>query len=131
MTAYDDYAVEAFEKEAVDYLLKPVTRERLEKTVRRLRQRPETGVVLPAETIRRLLDRLVPGGENAPVAIPPRPARRRVRLISVDDVIYFQAQDKYITVITREGESLIRKSIRDLAAELDPDQFWQIHRGNR
>jgi len=52
-----------------------------------------------------------------------------VRLIPVDDVLYFQAQNKYTTVITREGESLIRKSIRDLAAELDPDRFWQIHRG--
>ncbi len=52
-----------------------------------------------------------------------------VRLIPVDDVIYFKAQDKYTLVITREGESLIRKAVKDLALELDPERFWQIHRG--
>jgi DNA-binding LytR/AlgR family response regulator len=129
VTSYDDYAVEAFEKEAVDYLLKPVTRERLEKTVRRLRQGLETGAALPAEAIRRLLDRLSPEGENRRLQYLRVQQGDGVRLISVDDVVYFQAQDKYTTVMTREGETLIRKSIRDLAAELDPDRFWQIHRG--
>jgi DNA-binding LytR/AlgR family response regulator len=129
VTAYDDYAVEAFDKEAMDYLLKPVTRERLEKTVQRLQKELQTGAGLPAETLRRLLNRLSPEGENRRLQYLRVQQGDGVRLIPVDDVIYFQAQDKYTTVITREGESLIRKSIRDLAAELDPDQFWQIHRG--
>jgi DNA-binding LytR/AlgR family response regulator len=129
VTAFDDYAVEAFEQEAVDYLLKPVTRERLERTVRRLRQGLEDGAALPAETLERLLVRLSPAGESRRLRYIRVQHGDGVRLIPVGDVVYFQAQDKYTSVITREGESLIRKSIRDLAADLDPDQFWQIHRG--
>jgi len=129
VTAFDDYAVEAFEKEAVDYLLKPVTRERLEKTVRRLRPGLETGAALPAETLQRLLDHLAPPGKSRRLRYLRIQQGDGVRLIPAADVIYFQAQDKYTSVVTREGESLIRKSIRDLTAELDPDQFWQIHRG--
>lgn len=129
VTAYDDYAVEAFEQEAVDYLLKPVTRERLAKTVQRLKKELQTGADLPAETLRRLLDRLSSEGEIRRLQYLRVQHGDAVRLIPVDEVIYFQAQDKYTAVITKEGESLIRKSIRDLAAELDPDRFWQIHRG--
>jgi len=129
VTAYDGYAVEAFEKEAVDYLLKPVSKERLERTVKRLKEDLETGKAVPADILQRLMARLS-GGED-----PQRLQYLRVqqgdavRLISVDDVIYFKAEDKYTTVITKEGESLIRKPIRELVEELDPAKFWQIHRG--
>lgn len=129
VTAYDAYAVEAFEKEAVDYLLKPDSNDRLEKTVIRLKQGLETGEPVPVETLRRLVSRLS-GDEGSRRLRYVRLQRGdSVRLIPVDEVIYFKAQDKYTLVITREGESLIRKPVKELKAELDPDKFWQIHRG--
>ena len=129
VTAYDEYAVEAFEKEAVDYLLKPVSRERLERTVKRLKEDLETGKAVPAEILNRLM--VLFSGEEASQRLQYLRVQQgdAVRLIPVDDVIYFKAEDKYTTVITEEGEALIRKPIKDLAEELDPDKFWQIHRG--
>jgi len=129
VTAYDEYAVEAFEKEAVDYLLKPVSRERLERTVKRLRQALETGAPVPTEILQRLMVRL--SGEEASQRLQYLRVQQgdAVRLIHVDEVIYFKAGDKYTTVITREGESLIRKPFKELAQQLDPEKFWQIHRG--
>lgn len=132
VTAYDDYAVEAFEKEAIDYLMKPVTPERLEITVRRLKDRmadpPEQ-----AGSIKSVIDYLAGLTENRPGNGNLRWIRAQhgndIRLIPVEDVIYFKAQDKYTLVITEKGESLIRKAIKDLGQELHPDRFWQINRG--
>jgi DNA-binding LytR/AlgR family response regulator len=129
VTAYDAFAVEAFEKEAVDYLLKPVSNERLKKTVARLKDGLETGVPAPVETLHRLMTRLSNDEELRHLHYVRLQHGDGVRLIPVDDVIYFKAQDKYTLVITREGESLIRKPIKELAAELDQEKFWQIHRG--
>ncbi len=129
VTAYDQYAVEAFEKEAVDYLLKPVFSERLEKTVKRLKADLETGNTLTPEIFHRLMDRLS-GRETIKHLEYIRIQKDdSVRLIPVDEVIYFKAEDKYTLVITRQGESLIRKPVRELTEELDPGKFWQIHRG--
>jgi DNA-binding LytR/AlgR family response regulator len=130
VTAYDEYAVEAFEKEAVDYLLKPVSKERLEKTVKRLKEELATGAALPTEILQRLMVRL--SREKGSGSLQYLRVQRGdgVRLIHVDDVIYFKAEDKYTTVITKEGESLLRKPIRELAEELDPEKFWQVHRGS-
>lgn len=136
VTAYDQYAVTAFEREAVDYLLKPVSDERLAETVRRLRERfrqasaPE-GLAAALEA----LGRILPAGGGATLAAPERLAWIRaaignqVRLIAVEEVCYFQANDKYTSVFTREGEALIRTSLKELAEQLDPAKFWQIHRG--
>jgi DNA-binding LytR/AlgR family response regulator len=129
VTAYDAYAVEAFEKEAVDYLLKPVSSERLEKTVTRLKQVLRTGEPAPVEALRRLMIRLSGDEKSCRLRYVRLQHGDSVRLIPVDDVIYFKAQDKYTLVITREGESLIRKPVKELASELDPERFWQIHRG--
>ncbi|MBN1106545.1 MAG: response regulator transcription factor [Deltaproteobacteria bacterium] len=129
VTAYDEYAVEAFEKEAVDYLLKPVSGERLEKTVRRLKEEISAGVAVPAETLERLRDLLSQGPDSGRLRHIRVQHGDGVRLIPVEEVIYFKAEDKYTRVITREGESLIRKPIRELGEELDPERFWQIHRG--
>jgi DNA-binding LytR/AlgR family response regulator len=129
VTAYDAYAVEAFEKEAVDYLLKPVSRERLEKTVLRLKEGLKTGKALPVEALRRIITQIVDDEGPQRLRYVRLQHGDSVRLIPVDDVIYFKAQDKYTRVITLEGESLIRKPIRELAVELEPEQFWQIHRG--
>ena len=135
VTAYDEYAVTAFEREAVDYLLKPVSDERLRQTVRRLRERvgstpPPEGLAAALDALSRILPAL--GG-----AVPGAPERlawiraatgNQVRLIAVEEVSYFQANDKYTSVFTREGEALIRTSLKELAEQLDPARFWQIHR---
>jgi DNA-binding LytR/AlgR family response regulator len=129
VTAYDEYAVEAFEKEAVDYLLKPVSVERLEKTVKRLKEALETGAAVPAEILHRLISRLSSEEGSRRLQYIRVQHGDGVRLIHVDDVIYFKAEDKYTMVITREGESLVRKPIKELSEDLDPEKFWQIHRG--
>ena len=131
ITAYDRYAVEAFEHEAMDYLLKPVTRERLEKTVRRLHKKL-SGTDDPSgsrqEVLDRVLDVFQARTEKSLQWIKAQHGDG-IRLIHVDDVYYFQADDKYTRVVTHTGESLIRKPIKELADELDPDRFWRVHRG--
>lgn len=129
VTAFDEYAVEAFEKEAVDYLLKPVSKERLEKTVKRLKEDLASGAALPAEILQRLMVRLSREEGSGRLQYLRVQHGDGVRLIHVDEVIYFKAEDKYTTVITREGESLVRKPIKELAEELDRERFWQVHRG--
>ena len=132
VTAYDRYAVEAFEQEAVDYLLKPVSKERLTQTVLRLRDRLEsTSSPMPrlTEVIENLLSKLsVQSGRDYLRWIKTQ-YKDSIRLIPVEEIDYFKADDKYTLVMTKEGESLIRKSIKELVDKLDPGQFWQIHRG--
>ncbi len=132
VTAYDQYAVDAFEKAAVDYLLKPITTDRLHKTVSKLKQRCAASAVANVE-IAGMLENLVHRAASADQRKPLKWIRvlkgETVRLIPVDDVCYFQAQDKYTAVVTLSGEYLIRKPVRELAEELDAQFFWQIHRG--
>jgi DNA-binding LytR/AlgR family response regulator len=132
VTAYDQYAVEAFEHEALDYLLKPVTSERLEKTVRRL-QDQITASQKPPQQISEIVERLMTSvlQRQAPAHLQFVRVQQGdgIRLIPVEEVYYFKASDKYTLVITKEGESIIRKPIKELADELDPQQFWRIHRG--
>ena len=132
ITAYDAYAVKAFENEALDYILKPVTENRLDKTVKRLQKQmsstPRQGAEI-TETLERVLSSL-----EAKVSIDYLQWIKvqhgdGVRLIPVAEVCYFKAGDKYTMVMTGKGESLIRKSIKSLEEELDPNQFWRIHRG--
>jgi DNA-binding LytR/AlgR family response regulator len=134
VTAYDQYAVEAFEAEAVDYLLKPVTAERLERTVLRLKR----GLDAPAGSapgeewpglMARLMARLEAPGKKEYLKWITLQHRDTVRLVSVEDVRCFRSSDKYTAVLTTDGESLINTPIRDLALSLDPDLFWRIHRG--
>lgn len=130
VTAYDQYAVEAFEREAVDYLLKPVSVERLEQTVQRLKVLATPSG--PPQHLEAVLSQLLSKlpGHRADDYLRWIKIRHKdaVRLIPVEDVCYFKADDKYTLVITGEGESLIKKSIKELTRELDPDKFWQIHR---
>ncbi len=129
VTAYDQYAVDAFERGAIDYLLKPVTPERMAATVQRLQARAGQP---DADALASLLARL--GAELPPAAVPEpltwitASAGRETRLILVDDVVYFRADNKYTTVSTADGEALLRTPIRDLLARLDPAVFKQIHR---
>jgi len=128
VTAYDQYAVDAFERGAIDYLLKPISAERLDATVQRLQARGGSDAVALAA----LLERIGPlrPREDAP---PPltwitASAGRETRLVLVEDVAYFRADNKYTTVVTEEGEALLRTPIRDLLEVLDPTMFKQIHR---
>lgn len=134
ITAFDQYAVEAFESEAVDYLVKPVTKERLLQTVSRLKKQLKSSPEPPAdlaEMIKKILSGLQ-GNTNTGLRYLQwikTQHKENVRLISVEEIDYFQAGNKYTLVITAEGESLIKKSIKELSQELDPQRFWQIHRG--
>ena len=124
VTAYDEYAVAAFEEGAVDYVLKPVTAERMHKVVERLQARIGT----PPADLGALLARLAARDGASLKWIRPS-LGSAMKLIAIDDVIYFQAEDKYTKVVTADGDALIKKPIKELFEELDPDAFWQIHRG--
>ena len=132
ITAFDQYAIEAFENEAVDYILKPVTDNRLKKTINRLKKQI-SGISDPSPDFSATMERLLAAlnHKQSPGYLKWIKVRHgeEVRLIAIDDVCYFKAEDKYTVVKTREGESLIKKSIRQLTEELDPEQFWRIHRG--
>jgi DNA-binding LytR/AlgR family response regulator len=129
VTAYDQYAVDAFERGAIDYLLKPIVPERLAATVRRLQARSGQH---DAEALAALLERLRKGlpraGGPEPLTWITASAGRETRLILVDDVAYFRADNKYTTVVTADGEALLRTPIRELLTVLDANTFKQIHR---
>jgi DNA-binding LytR/AlgR family response regulator len=132
ITAFDQYAIEAFENEAVDYILKPATEQRLQKTIKRLKKQL-SGSSISSLDFTQSMDRLFAALKDRPASgylkwIKVRQGEE-VRLIAVDDICYFKSEDKYTVVKTREGESLIKKTIQQLTEELDPDQFWRIHRG--
>jgi DNA-binding LytR/AlgR family response regulator len=131
VTAYNQYAVDAFERGAVDYLLKPVQRERLEATVRRLKARGASGDANAgalAAIVEQLRARLPGEAKGAPLQWITASVGKETRLILVEDVAYFKAEDKYTVVMTAEGEALIRKAIRELLDLLDPAVFKQVHR---
>ena len=131
ITAYDQYAIEAFENEAVDYLLKPVDSRRLKKTVERVQRRLMTTSTRLGDfsvIAEKLVSRLsAPKATNYLKWIKAQHGSE-IRLISTDDIFYFKSADKYTQVISKFGESLINKPIKELAQELDPEKFWQIHR---
>ena len=129
-TAYDEYAIRAFDAGAVDYLLKPVTEDRLRIAVERVQARLAQP---PADDLQARVDeleaRLRPAGDRL-IRWISAGVGDHVRMIGIDEVLFFQAQDKYVRVVTAEGEALIRTPIKDLLAGLDPDVFWQVHRGS-
>ncbi len=126
VTAFDDHALAAFDAGAVDYVLKPVDDERLSQALARLRAR----VAQPAAPDMSALHKLLAG--LAPTKPAPRPIQagvgREVHLIQPEDVIYFEADQRYTRVVHQGGDALIRTPLRELLTQLDPDQFWQIHR---
>ncbi len=124
VTAYDEYAVAAFEEGAVDYLLKPPTPERIDKVVARLKSRLSSAPLDLAALLARLAGR--EGG--GPLRWVRASLGASMRMIDVNEILYFQAEDKYTKVVTADGDALIRKPIKELYEELDPDAFWQIHR---
>ena len=125
VTAYDEYAIAAFDEGAVDYVLKPVTSERIAKVVSRVKARLALPPLDLAALLRRLAERDEPG---APLKWIRASLGNVMQMIAVADVVYFRAEDKYTKVVTRDSEALIRKPIKDLYDELDQEAFWQIHR---
>jgi DNA-binding LytR/AlgR family response regulator len=150
-TAHEQYALQAFDSEAFDYLLKPIRLERLQRTVERLKETLASPAPAPAPAspdtaaqLAAMLRQLGVPVPNAPAdaAAPPASAPataplqwiraaqgQETRLIAVDEVIYFQSNDKYTSVFIADGEHLIRTPLRQLREQLDTQHFWQIHRG--
>ncbi|MBN8758079.1 MULTISPECIES: LytR/AlgR family response regulator transcription factor [Variovorax] len=147
VTAYDEYAARAFEAQAIDYVLKPVQPERLRKTVARLRQalaapQPSATPAVADEALERTLAQwrqvLAAAGAGAETVAPPTAPLRMiaasdaggstVRMVPVDEVLYFEAADKYLRVLTATHEYLIRTPLKQLLPQLDADTFWQVHR---
>jgi DNA-binding LytR/AlgR family response regulator len=133
VTAYEQYAVQAFEQGAIDYLVKPFDEARLADTVQRLKQRLQQPVAAPSalesvlETLQAELQRRN-GAPGSHLQWIKASVGQSVRLIPVDQVIYLKADEKYTLVVWEAGEALIRKTIRELADELDPSRFVQTHR---
>jgi DNA-binding LytR/AlgR family response regulator len=125
VTAYDEYAVSAFEEGAIDYLLKPVTADRLGRMMARLKERLAGSPLDLKALLARLAARDGAAGALKWVRASLGTA---MKLIAVDDVLYFQSEDKYTKVVTAEGDGLIKKPIKELYEELDPASFWQVHR---
>lgn len=148
VTAYDEYAARAFEAEAIDYVLKPVQPERLRKTVARLRQAlaavaPSPSTASSDEVLERTLAQwrqvlgAAGGAGGAQPSTSTAPLRMiaasdaggaTVRMVPIDEVLYFEAADKYLRVLTATQEYLIRTPLKQLLPQLDSDTFWQVHR---
>ncbi len=144
VTAYDQYAVQAFEAQAVDYLLKPVQTARLQKTVQKLQlalmNKAQTAINLEAtmNQLRHLLAApgivsppaaaTTPPGSTAPLTLIQASNGSQIHMVPVADVLYFEAADKYVRVLTAVREYLIRTPLKELTAQLDTQVFWQIHR---
>src|SRR5512141_387611 len=127
VTAYDQYAIQAFETGAVDYILKPATDERLAVTVERLKAKLAT----PPADLNAVLARLteqISGGKREKLQWIKATVGQNLRLIPVGEVLFFQSDEKYTRVVLAEGEALIKTPIRELLDGLDPEVFWQIHR---
>ena len=146
VTAYDEYALQAFEAQAMDYVLKPVQSERLARTAQRLqaalaqRESPAPGAAEPTldaalAQLRALLTSPEPShlaaGANAPerLSVIQASVGNAIRLVPVAEVVVFEAADKYVRVLTAAHEFLIRTPLKDLLPRLDPAEFWQVHRG--
>ncbi len=130
VTAYNQYAIDAFERGAVDYLMKPIARDRLAATIRRVKARIASGGA-DAAALAAIVEQLrgkIEASRPQALAWITASVGKETRLIMVEDVAYFKAEDKYTAVMTAEGEALIRKPIRELMDVLDPAIFKQIHR---
>ena len=139
VTAYDQYAVQAFEAQAIDYLLKPVQTARLAQTVQRLRQwwqQQRSGQMLnqlevTLQQLLRLQSEPPATAANTgavPLSIVQASMGQQIHMLPVQDIVYLEAADKYLRVLTAEHEYLLRTPLKDLLPQLDSQQFWQIHR---
>ena len=137
VTAYDQYAVQAFETQAVDYLLKPVQLARLQRTVEKLQlalAKPDAAAINLEATLVQLRGLLAAGNASAPVVYAPlaviqASVGNSIRMVPIDEVLCFEAADKYVRVLTAEREYLIRTPLKELTDQIDTKVFWQVHRG--
>jgi DNA-binding LytR/AlgR family response regulator len=131
-TAYDSHAVAAFDAGAVDYLLKPIAAGRLQQTVQRLQQRLAANAAAP--DLDGLVARLAARMGGAPGSVPrlkwlSASVGDTIKMFSIDEVLFFQSDEKYTRVVTAGDEAHVRKPLKEIAEGLDPDEFWQVHRG--
>lgn len=129
VTAYDEFALRAFDLAAVDYLLKPVTEERLRRTVEKLKKQQAPSVDALVAQLRQILSSQPPMGSGEILRTVRAGSGETVKMIPVAEVCYFRASDKYTAVVTKDGESLIRVPLKELLGRLPPEQFAQVHRG--
>lgn len=135
VTAYDQYAVQAFEAQAIDYVLKPIQPGRLQKTVDKLRQVLAQRTAHDGAGLEATLGQLRHLLQGAPAAAQPQlkviqaSVGSTIRMVPIEDVVYFEAADKYVRVVCADGEVLIRTPLKELLPQLDPQLFWQVHRG--
>ena len=132
-TAYDSHAVAAFDAGAVDYLLKPINAERLAQAVARLRERLRSPAAVPdIDTLLQRLGQRLQGGE---AAAAPRlrwvsaSVGETIKMFAIEEVLFFQSDEKYTRVVTAHDEAHVRKPLREISDGLDPEEFWQVHRG--
>ncbi len=142
ITAYDQYAVEAFEAQALDYVLKPVQPARLQKTVAKLKDllaqrrqgkgdEAQTGLDATLAQLRHLLASAGagPAAASAPLKLIQASVGSAIRMVPVEEVLYFEAAEKYVRVLTEKHEYLLRTPLKELLPQLDTNDFWQVHRG--
>lgn len=137
ITAYDQYAVQAFETQAIDYVLKPVQAARLQKTVAKVREALAKRGARGGNDIEATLGQLrhLLGAVDKPAQAPELlkvlqvSVGSGIRMVPIDEVLYFEAADKYIRVLTDAHEYLIRTPLKELLPQLDGKRFWQVHRG--
>lgn len=130
ITAYDQYAIEAFDQGAVDYVMKPADTERLARTVERLKTRLAASSAPNdmSSMLAKLAEQMGIATKRSYLKWIQASIGQELRLIPVEEILFFQSDEKYTRVQTASYEALIRKPVRDLAEELDPELFWQIHR---
>jgi len=127
VTAYEEYALRAFDEGAVDYLQKPVARERLSRAVERARTRLKTGSSVDMAALLDLVQaKLAPGKSG--IKWITASVGNSMKMFSIEEVLFFQAQDKYTRVVTAENEGHIRTPLKELLGSLDSEEFWQVHR---
>jgi DNA-binding LytR/AlgR family response regulator len=128
VTAFDKYAVESFDEEAVDYVLKPVSDKRLERTIVRIKKRLEGAEQMPGlDSVLKKLNFIIER-KDPYVSFLRAASGKEIRLISVDTILFIESRSKYTAVVTRDGEFLMRTPINALLKQLNPEKFWQIHR---
>jgi DNA-binding LytR/AlgR family response regulator len=128
ITAYEEYALRAFDEGAVDYLLKPVVRERLSRAVERARSRLDGGAPVDMTTLIDMVQARLTGGAKPGIRWITASVGKSVKMFSIDEVLFFQAQDKYTRVVTPDNEGHIRTPLKELLPALDSETFWQVHR---